>query len=146
MALEGGEESVSCPGRSLPPGKTQYPLYRRLGEPQGRSGQVRKISPPPGFDPWTVQPVASRYTDYATRPTFLRVASKNFVGRAPKIVWLTLKLKWIYNFLLNFSLSGFMKIFSAVVTLIQLGRWTDCCRTVNTPRITVTHVPCVCAI
>ena len=51
------------------PGKTRYPLYRRLGGPQGRSGQVRKISPPPGFDPRTVQPVASRYTDYATRPT-----------------------------------------------------------------------------
>jgi hypothetical protein len=33
------------------------------------SGQVRKISPPPGFDPRTVQPVGSRYTDYATRPT-----------------------------------------------------------------------------
>jgi hypothetical protein len=30
---------------------------------------VRKISPPPGFDPRTVQPVASRYTDYATRLT-----------------------------------------------------------------------------
>jgi hypothetical protein len=29
------------------PGKTRYPLYRRLGEPQGRSGQVRKTSPPP---------------------------------------------------------------------------------------------------
>ena len=39
--------------------------------PQGRSGQVRKISPLPGFDPRTVQPVASRYTDYATRPTLL---------------------------------------------------------------------------
>jgi hypothetical protein len=36
--------------------------------PQGRSGQVWKISPLPGFDPRTVQPVASRYTDYATRP------------------------------------------------------------------------------
>jgi hypothetical protein len=31
--------------------------------PQGRSGRVRKISSPPGFDPRTVQPVASRYTD-----------------------------------------------------------------------------------
>jgi len=28
----------------LPPGKTRYPLYRRLDRPQGRSGQVRKIS------------------------------------------------------------------------------------------------------
>jgi hypothetical protein len=30
---------------------------------------VRKISPPPGFDPRTVQPVVSRYTDWATQPT-----------------------------------------------------------------------------
>jgi len=53
------EGSASRAGRSLPPGKTRYPLYRRLGGPQGRSGQVRKISPPPpGFDPRTVQPVA----------------------------------------------------------------------------------------
>ena len=65
-ALEGSEGSASRPGRSLPPGKTLYPLYRRLGGPQGRSGQVRKISPPPGFDPRTVQPVACRYTDYST--------------------------------------------------------------------------------
>jgi hypothetical protein len=34
-----------------------------LGGPQGRSGQVREISLPPGFDPRTVQPVVSRYTD-----------------------------------------------------------------------------------
>jgi len=38
-------------------------MYRRLSRPQGRSGRVRKISPPPRFDPRTVQPVASRYTD-----------------------------------------------------------------------------------
>ena len=31
---------------ALPAGKTQYPLYRRLGGPQCRSGRVRKISPP----------------------------------------------------------------------------------------------------
>jgi hypothetical protein len=43
---------------------TPYPLTRRLGRPQGRSGRLRKISPPPpGFDPRTVQRVASRYTD-----------------------------------------------------------------------------------
>jgi len=59
-----GEGSASRPGRSLPPGKTRCPLYRRLCGPQGRSAQVRKISLPPGFDPRTVQPVASRYTDY----------------------------------------------------------------------------------
>ena len=54
---------------ALPPGMTRYPLYRRLGDPQSRSGQVQKISPPPGFNPRTIQPVASRYTDLATRPT-----------------------------------------------------------------------------
>jgi len=49
----------------LLPGKTRYPLYRRLGGLQGQSGRVRKISPSPGFDPRTVQPIASRYTNYA---------------------------------------------------------------------------------
>jgi hypothetical protein len=48
-ALEGSEGSASRPGRTLPPGKIRYPLYRRLGGPQGRSGQVRKISPPTGI-------------------------------------------------------------------------------------------------
>jgi hypothetical protein len=42
-----------------------YPLFRRLGGPQSQSGRVGKISPPPGFDPQTVQPVACRYTDWA---------------------------------------------------------------------------------
>jgi hypothetical protein len=70
---------VSWPGRNLPTGKTRYPFYRRLGGPQGRSGQVRNISPSPGFDPRTVQPVGSRYNDYATRPTEpVYVAEKSF--------------------------------------------------------------------
>jgi hypothetical protein len=68
-ALEGGEGSASRPGRSLPPRKTRYPMYRRQGGPQGRSEQVRKISLQPGFDSRTVQPVASRYTDNVTQPT-----------------------------------------------------------------------------
>jgi hypothetical protein len=53
-ALEGGGWSAPHPGH-LTPGKTQYH--------QGRSGRVREISPPPGFDPRIVQLVASRYTD-----------------------------------------------------------------------------------
>jgi hypothetical protein len=68
-ALEGSEGTASHPGRYLPPGKTRYSFYKRLGWPQGRSGRVRKISPPSGFDPRTIQPVASRYTNYATLPT-----------------------------------------------------------------------------
>jgi len=38
-ALEGGEWSAACPGCTLPPRKTRYPFYRRLGGPQGWSGQ-----------------------------------------------------------------------------------------------------------
>jgi hypothetical protein len=50
---------------ALPPEKTRYPLYRRLGGPQTQFGQVRKISPLPGYDPRAVQPVTSRYTNWA---------------------------------------------------------------------------------
>ena len=34
---------------ALPPGKTRYSLYKRLGGHQSRSGQVRKISPSTGI-------------------------------------------------------------------------------------------------
>jgi hypothetical protein len=50
---------------ALHPGKTRYQLHRRLGGPQGRSGRVQKILPPPEFDPRTVQPVTSGYTNWA---------------------------------------------------------------------------------
>ena len=52
--------SASRPGRSSPLVNTRYLLYRRMGGPQGRSRHVRNISPPTGFDPLIVQPVASR--------------------------------------------------------------------------------------
>jgi hypothetical protein len=39
-------------------------VYRRLGGPQGRSGRVRKISPPPGFDPRSTSPNESLYRLY----------------------------------------------------------------------------------
>ena len=61
---------------ALPPGKTWYSLYRRLGGPQGQSGWVQKISPPLGFHPQTVQPAASCYTDYTILAHNLRVMTK----------------------------------------------------------------------
>ena len=78
-------------------GKTQYPLYRRLGGPQGRSGQLRKISPPPGFDPRTVQPVASRYTDYGTRTTTCLVASFKYFREILKKVVKIRKMTFPYG-------------------------------------------------
>ena len=59
-ALDGGGWSQARPRRFTAGKKSRYPLYRGLGGPQGR-----KISPPPGYKPRTVQPVASRYTDWA---------------------------------------------------------------------------------
>ena len=44
-ALERGEWSAARPGRTLPPGKTPYPFYRRLGGPQGRSGRAENLVP-----------------------------------------------------------------------------------------------------
>ena len=44
-ALEGSEWSAARPGRTLPPGKIRYPLYRRLGGPQGRSGRAENLAP-----------------------------------------------------------------------------------------------------
>ena len=51
------------------PRKDPVPIVQGLGGPQGQSGQVRKILSIQGFDPQTIQPVASRYTDWATQPT-----------------------------------------------------------------------------
>ena len=45
--------------------KTWYPLYRRMGGPQGQSELLRKISPQAGFDPLIIQFVASLYTGCA---------------------------------------------------------------------------------
>ena len=50
---------------ALPPGKAWYPSFRKLGGPQGRSGHVWNVLPPPGFDPRTVQPKACHCTDWA---------------------------------------------------------------------------------
>ena len=69
-ALEEGEWSAACPGRTLPAEKTRYPFYRRLGGPQGRSVREKNLVPT-GIRSRTVQLVVSRYTGWATRPTKL---------------------------------------------------------------------------
>jgi hypothetical protein len=45
-------------------------VYEAGGAPQDRTGRVLKISTPPGFDPRTVQLVASRYIDCAIAAHF----------------------------------------------------------------------------
>ena len=48
-ALDRGWMVKATPRPLYPPAKTQYPLYGRLGGPQGRSGRVLKISPHTGI-------------------------------------------------------------------------------------------------
>ena len=64
-ALGGGEWLTPRPGRFTPGKETRCPLYRRLNGSQGWSRRVRKIFSLQGFDPRTVQSVASRYTEWA---------------------------------------------------------------------------------
>ena len=40
-----GESSAARPGCTLPPGKTRYPFYRRLGGSQGQSGWAENLVP-----------------------------------------------------------------------------------------------------
>ena len=52
---------------ALPPGKTRYPLYRRLSGPQGRSRQVWKSTPPTGIrspDPTALTRLIVRVTAF----------------------------------------------------------------------------------
>jgi hypothetical protein len=65
---------------ALPPEKSpRYPFYRRLGGPQSRSGRYGEvtISYPTGTRtpaPPVVQPVASRYTDWAIPAPVIGIA------------------------------------------------------------------------
>jgi len=70
LSLTAAIEEEGCQRHApaaLPPGMTRYSLYRWLGGPHCRSGQLRKISPPPEFDPRTIQPVPTCYTNYAVK-------------------------------------------------------------------------------
>jgi hypothetical protein len=64
-ALDEGGWSTPTPGRFTPGKETRYPLCTRLGGSQDRSERVWKMSAVPEFDSRNVQPVASRYTDWA---------------------------------------------------------------------------------
>ena len=112
-ALEGGEWSAARSGRTLHPGKTRYPLYRRLGGPQGRSGRAENLVPT-GIRSQTVQPVVSRYTDWATGPTNLIW----FWNRLRAVEWINVAQDWdkwraVVSILRNSfveQLSGFMSL------------------------------------
>jgi len=65
---------------ALYPGKDPVPVVQEAGWAPGPvlSG-AENLDPPPGFDPRTVQTIASRYTDHATRPTHQTVLVLNLL-------------------------------------------------------------------
>jgi hypothetical protein len=117
---------------TLPQEKTRYPLYRRLGGPHGRSGRVRKISPPPGFDPRTVQSLASRYTDWATpahSPPYSVVKQIFVVSHQIRPMWqYPLDTKGIKNHEAGVTSTGKTLTFMCENLLIKVvvgGQWAN---------------------
>ena len=64
------EWSATRVGRTSPPGKKRYPFYWRLGGPPRRSWRAKHLVPT-RIRSRTVQPVVSRYIDWATGPTVI---------------------------------------------------------------------------
>jgi hypothetical protein len=89
-SLDGSGWLTPRPVRFTPPPpprkETRYPLYRRLGGPQGRSGRVRKISPLPRFDPQTIQHVRSRHTDYDFPAHYPRIYTYSVIGGLKSVI------------------------------------------------------------
>ena len=82
LALDRGGWSTS----HFTPGNDPVSIYRRLDGSQDRAERMRKISPPPGFDPRTVQSVPSRYTDRAIPAHAVLHNGRLFLSfRAPSI-------------------------------------------------------------
>ena len=89
---------------ALPPGKASYPLCRRKDGPHGWSVGAWKISPLPGFDPWTVQPLVSRHTDRAVLAAIVKMDITNYkytsdnkpVGKtATVLMWFKILMKML---------------------------------------------------
>jgi len=99
-ALEGGEWSAARPGRTLPPGKTRYPFYRRLSGPQGRSVRAENLVPT-GIRFRTVQPVVICYADWATRSINLTliysINKERQPGRFLEVLKLSLLSHYVHN-------------------------------------------------
>ena len=65
-ALEGGEWSAARPGRTLPPGKSRYPFYRRLGA-INLYIKVKWSRYRPGVDQRVGRIIALLFHDHGTR-------------------------------------------------------------------------------
>ena len=83
---------VNSTPRPLYPGEeTRYLIVQEAGRAPGSAWtRAENFAPPPGFDPLTVQRVASRYTDWAILSHRILLQSRIMEGGV-------LLLFWIYN-------------------------------------------------
>lgn len=65
-----------------------YPFYKKLRGAKFCFGRVWKFEPPPGFDPWIVQPVASSYTNWAIPAQWKKKWTKIIKWILQKFLWL----------------------------------------------------------
>jgi hypothetical protein len=68
-----------------PQERDKVPNVQEAGWTPGPFWTVRKISPLQGYDPRTVQPVASRYTDRAT-PAPMKLQIHTIYNLTPKLL------------------------------------------------------------
>ena len=94
-----------------PRGKIRYLFYRRLGGPQDRSGRAENLVPT-GIRSRTVQPVVSRYTDWATRPTRNNVR-KNILEYIP--------IKCVIYFLCRYLRCEALKMWACAITTCPIA-------------------------
>ena len=90
-ALKGGEWPAAHPARTLLPGKTRYPFYRRLGRPQSRSGRVENLVPT-GIRSRTVQPVAQSLCRLSYRAHILCICSVTEITS----IWLVQEAPFVF--------------------------------------------------
>jgi hypothetical protein len=101
-----GGWSAPRPGR-FTPGKDPVPIVREAGWTPGPVWMgAENLAPPPGFDPRTVQPVASRYTGWAI-PAHLSEVEPKMLNFIHINMWLNDKgwrldngMQWVKNLLL----------------------------------------------
>ena len=87
-------------------GKDPVPIVQEAGWYSGPVWTSAKKLAPSEFDPRTVQPVGSRYTDYATRPTnalYINMLQLLSSTAGVKVKFFSVKISLMnYNFVLIF--------------------------------------------
>ena len=83
----------STPRPTLPPGKTQHPLHRRLGGPQGRSGRAENLVPTGIRSPDRPARSQSLYRlSYPITIIYSRIITSDLIQICVNNVWMTIKL------------------------------------------------------